>query len=741
MELGPDNMTIENIQKKRFLDTIYKIYYSLGSEPSANEISSIYGRYFSKFKPGLPIPPPYQDLNASAIIDHEKLNRILAHTAYNVDVLYDSFYEEIEQLYAVTSAFKFRIDNLKSRRAELEKTVDDYLFAINNTNGYYFSHTNAFNNTNLTDLTNTTAVVDTTARKLTLPKITSGLFNYVGNILNTTSNASIEHYVDGKLQLSDQVDFSNVFNGLNNRDWNFLVQTTTIGVSTLKITIPITASGSTLAGISLVEGKINSQKPVEVSALIVNSADRSKSLFFSKDSSGDYDSFSFSFGTTPASAVELYLTKVEPDYTDNSNDIVKYVYNFTIDELIITAPYYDASAMFVSQRISMPTLQNPNLAIDEVSFDSVQQVPAGSAINYYIAADDGIPKFVSDFNWIAISPASLKNASNNSVVKFGGVAKKEAKVVDQVGTSLESSMYEMVKIPRTTTYANPILNYFYATDPANIGFNLYRLAKFQKDIKPYEVYMLENVDSNQISASIVSGTSLDRTAWQQVLSGVRKDIVPTKVSYSVNNSEVFYQAQNVAYGSIYLTTNIYVEESLVMTKNFVKSLSAQFWDIKIYLNGVELTGSGSLSAGILTSSLTWNFKAGQNSIVMIINKSTNDTSGVETTFSGSISLMEGMSLIDIPNSEIYKNYLSYVKIEDLRNKYSNIDNVFSIINWENNTEIVYRRTEEIKTGSKVYYLLNDSSKPNGVRVRADLLRGNDSYTAPSLISYTLKFKN
>ena len=213
--------------------------------------------------------------------------------------------------------------------------------------------------------------------------------------------------------------------------------------------------------------------------------------------------------------------------------------------------------------------------------------------------------------------------------------------------------------------------------------------------------MLENVDSNQISASIVSGTSLDRTAWQQVLSGVRKDIVPTKVSYSVNNSEVFYQAQNVAYGSIYLTTNIYLEESSVMTKNFVKSLSAQFWDIKIYLNGVELTGSGSLSAGILTSSLTWNFKAGQNSIVMIINKSTNDTSGVETAFNGSISLMEGMSLADIPNSEIYKSYLSYVKIEDLRNKYSNIDNVFSIINWENNTEIVYRRTEEIKTGSKV----------------------------------------
>jgi hypothetical protein len=125
-------MTIENIQKKRFLDTIYKIYYSLGSEPSINEISTIYGRYFSRFKPGQPIPAPYQDLSASAVIDHEKLNRILAHTTFNIDVLYDSFYEEIEELYATISAFKFRMDNLRSRRAELEKTVDDHLFAINN---------------------------------------------------------------------------------------------------------------------------------------------------------------------------------------------------------------------------------------------------------------------------------------------------------------------------------------------------------------------------------------------------------------------------------------------------------------------------------------------------------------------------------------------------------------------------------------------------------------------------------
>jgi len=245
-------MSIENIQKKRFLETIYKIYYSLGSEPSTEEISSIYGRYFSRFKPGQPIPVPFNDLNASSYVDIDKLNRILVHTGFNLDVLYEDYHEELEQLYELVSAFKFRIDNLKSRRAELEKTVDDYLFSINNTDGYYFAFTEAFNNTNHTDLNNTTAIVDTLARKASLPKETSGLFNYVGNILNKVSNAKVDLYLDGQTKISQQnTDFSNVFNGLNNSEWSMKYESSTIGICTLKINVPVTLYNTETSGISV----------------------------------------------------------------------------------------------------------------------------------------------------------------------------------------------------------------------------------------------------------------------------------------------------------------------------------------------------------------------------------------------------------------------------------------------------------------------------------------------------------
>jgi hypothetical protein len=734
-------MSIETTQKRRFLETIYKIYYSLGSEPSLQEVSLLFGRYFSRFVPGESLPVPYGDLNASSYIDQEKLNRILVHTGFNIDVLYDNYFDEMEKMYEVISAFKFRMDNLRSRRAELEKNVDDKLFSINNTNGFYYAYTEAFNNTNNVDIQKTTAVVDTLGRKVSLPRENSDLFNYVGNVLNKTSTATLDAYLDGQTKVSQlSVDISNAFDGLNNTEFSYKFKSSTIGVCTLKISIPVSLYNSETNGISLVEGKIKSQKPVETSILVVDPIDRSKSIYKTKSSTTDYDNFSFSFSTTKASVVELYLVKVEPDYVNTDGSQTEYIYDFRIDELIIAAPFYSGTGIYVSGPIGLPSSQNPNLSIDKVQFDAQDQIPKGTSINYYIAADDGIPRDISQYAWIPVSPYSINNPKENSLVSFDGTQLVESRLVEQTGTSIDSTYAAMTKIPRTQQYGNPIRNYFYQNDETTRDFSLYRLAKFPKASTPFEPYILESVDKNQIEVYYVAGTSLDRPTWQQVLSGRRSDIVYSTSYNTVAPTQEFYQA-NIGYGSIYIRTNIFLEKPFSVTRNFLKSLSAQYWDVDVYLNGIEVSTNGSLSPGVLSSSITWNFNAGQNSIVIVINRSTNDTNGVQGSLNGTISLMEGLSLLDIPNARVYKNYLSYVKIEDLRSIHSNLDNVFSIIDWENNKEIVYRRTEELKEGSRVYYYSNNESRFSLVRVRADLLRGDDSYSSPAIISYTLKFKH
>lgn len=731
-------MKISDIQKKRFLELIYKIYYSLGSAPSDNEVAALYGRYFSRYPAGESAPVPYADIATNSVIDPDKLNKVMAFMLLNLDNVYEVYYDHVQELYDIVTAYTKRLEAIRSKRAEIEKKVDDKLFAIKNTDGFYYSETNAFNNLDSVDLNYTTAYVDTSVRKATIPKITSGTFNYVGNILNKTNNANVSIIFDGSQQASQNVDFSNVFNGLSNADWIYKFQSESIGLCTLKIVVPISSSVET---ISLVEGKIKSIKPVDIGILLIDPTDRSKSASFLKSGSSDFDRFSFH--TTPqlSSSVEIYLTKSEPDYVATEAGRTVYVYDFRIDELIITSPYYDANAVLVSSPISLPSEQNNDLVIDAVSITVNDQVPSGSDIRYYIAPDNPGAVNLYDYNWTSISPSNIRNPQDPTVINFNGSSLVRSTVAVSETSNIISSTSLMYKIPRSESYKNPIPNYFYSNDSEVLGFNMYRLAKFPEGIKPYECYILENVDSSQLTVNIASGESLDKSTWQEILTGQRNDIVYLTFEKTVDNTDRFFTAENIPYGSICLSTNIFSAETFTVTELFLKSLQAQYWDVKIYLNGVDLTATGPLSPGVLSSNITWNFKKGRNDLFIIINKSTNDTNGVPTSFNGTISLLKDRSILSLPGVTLFKNYLFEVKPEDLRLYYSNQDNVFSIINYENNYEIVYRRQEEIKQGSKVYYYYNNQNTVNAVRIRADLFRGNSFDSAPSINSYTIKFKH
>lgn len=730
-------MSIESIQKKRFLETIYKMYYTLGSAPSDSEISNLYGRYFSRFQPGASIRVPYEDLNGQAFIDQDTLNRMMVHIIYNIDVLYDAFYEHVDDLYSLVNSYNSRIESIKSKRAEIEKRVDDHLFAIKNTDGFYYASTEAFNDLSKTDITFTSAVVDVESRKLSIPKLSSGLFNYVGNIINRVGTARVEVIFDGNVVRSEDVSLANAFNGLNNFDWNYSFQSSTIGLCTIKLTIPISTVSQ---NISLIEGKISSLKPVDIAAVVVDPTSRSNSQAFTKSNVLDFDRFSFSFSTVSTNSVELYFTKSEPDRSIVSGQSVAYSYDLRIDELVISAPYYDSSATYVSQPVSLPSQENDNLIIDKVVLEVNDQVPQGSNIRYSIAKENLNASSIYDYDWISVSPFNVRDTTSPVVVDFSGSFQSSSVIVDSITTE-NNGMSNMIKIARNSNAGNPIQNYFYENDSSTLGFNVYRLAKFPASIKPYNTYILENVDSNQLKVHLVSGNNLDKASWQDVLTGSRTDLVKTSFTRTIDTSQNFFTAQNIPYGSMHLETNVMAENDFTITEPFLKSLSAQYWDVKIYLNGIDLTANDILSAGVLSSNITWSFKKGQNNLVIIINKSQNSGPTSNTPFNGSISILGNRSILSLNGIKCYKNYLYEVKIEDLRTFYSNTDNVFSIIQYDNSYEIVYRRQDEIISGSRIYYYYNSDNNVRAVRVKIDLFRGNNAYSGPIVNSYTLKFRH
>jgi hypothetical protein len=731
-------MSIQSLQKKRFLDTIYKMYYALGSAPSDNEISAIYSRYFSRFEAGNTIPVPYNDISSNQVIDPEKLNRVMVHTLFNVDVLYDAYHEQVQELYEIVNAYTARLEDIRSKRVELEKKVDDQLFSLSNTDGFYYAITNAFNDIKMVDINLSDAHIDTSIRKATIPKLTSGLFDYVGNILNTANNTNVSIIFEGSEVKNEVVDFSNVFNGLNNLEWSYSHKSSSLGICTLKITVPVS---STSESVSLVEGKISSQKPVDIGVIVVDPVTRSNSASFIKSNSADYDRFSFHLSPQKTNAVEIYLTKSEPDYTTTENSSIVYNYDFRIDELIISAPYYDSIATLVSAPMSLPSENNSKLAIDAVSISVDQHTPTGTEIRYYVAPDNTSATSVYDFNWSSISQSSISDANSATVVHFDGSNFIQSSLISSTNSEIVSSLESMVKIPRSTSLNNPIQDYFYQNDSSVLGFNVYRLAKFPEQVKPYNSYILENVSSNQLKVSISSGSNIDKETWQQILTGQKTDIVYTSYNSTIDNTQNFFTADNIPYGSIHLSTHLFADNDIQVNDLFLKSLSAQYWDVKIYLNGNDITSNNTLSPGVLSANITWNIKKGQNDLIIVINKSTNDTSGTETTFNGTISILKDRSILSVDGIKAYRNYLYEVRIEDLRLYYSNSDNVFSIINYQNNHEIVYRRTEEIQTGTKVYYYSNVENEVKSIRLRADLLRGQSVYSAPAINSYTVKFKH
>jgi len=731
-------MSIQSVQKKRFLDTIYKMYYALGQAPSDNEINAIYSRYFSRFQAGNTIPVPYNDISSNQVIDPEKLNRVMVHTLFNVDVLYDVYHEQVEELYDIVNAYTTRLEDIRSKRVELEKKVDDQMFSLANTDGFYYSITNAFNNIDMVDLNYSNAHIDTSVRKATIPKLTSGLFDYVGNILNTANNTNVSIIFEGAEVKSEVVNFSNVFNGLNNLEWSYSHKSSSLGICTLKITVPVSSASES---ISLVEGKISSQKPVDIGIIVVDQVTRSNSASFMKSNSADYDRFSFHLTPQKTNAVELYLTKSEPDYTTIENNSIVYNYDFRIDELIISAPYYDAVATMVSTPMSLPSQNNSKLAIDAVSISVDQHLPTGTEIRYYVAPDNTSATNIYDFNWTSISQSAISDPTSATVVNFNGSNFVQSSLVDSVNGEIVSSLQSMVRIPRSETLNNPIPDYFYQNDSSVLGFNVYRSAKFPQGVKPYNSYILENVSSNQLKVSISGGSSIDKETWQQILTGQKNDIVYTSYNSTIDNTQNFFTADNIPYGSIHLSTHLYAENNIQINDLFLKSLSAQYWDIKIYLNGNDVTSNNTLTPGVLSANMTLDIKKGQNDLIIIINKSTNNTSGTETTFNGTISLLKDKSILSVDGIKAYRNYLYEVRIEDLRLYYSNSDNVFSIINYQNNYEIAYRRTEEIQAGTKVYYYSNTQNQTQSIRLRADLLRGQSAYSAPAINSYTVKFKH
>lgn len=720
-------MSISNIQKEKFLDVIYRNLYSSGYIPKESEVLDFFSKYFSTYQLGQPLPigaEIFRQLSASNV---DIYNQKMLFTLFNVEVLYDAIHENAEEIMRITTALNKRLQNLRAKRIELDNRLDDLLFVNQNTDAMFASYTEGFATTKGTDLNFTTAYVDITNGMVSLPTLSSAVFdlistkslvsNGVGYSLSFNKNA-----IETNKSVSDESFFPSVFDGLENTEWAKSFFFDAIGQVTFSLNMPINNS----LILSNISGKINTISPVDIYCR-VNYTDTTKTNnIFTKKASKDYDRFSFNFEAASVSSIDLILTKSQPDYIEqNKKD--KYAYRFSFRDIAISGKYYERSATYVSQPISLKAQDNKNLAIDAVSLSVREFGQENGSISYFVCEDNPGAELISDFNWTPISTKNNSLASYPSVVSFKGTTMNSKKIVDTV----QNAKTEIQKIPLAAKSDVPNINNQNPTIDLYPNQLIYRIAPMNVGDNPYDSYILAGTGSVRGYYVNYSNRIFNQTdalsTWDSIING-RSSIkqLYTIPPYEAVKNPTLFVGPNLSKINVLLETNVLCSSEKTVRHNFVKNDDvSKKWNVAVYVNGKPTYITSNQSSEVIE----WNFKQGTNTVKILID--------IEESANGSITLMEGKTLANY--GLVYLDYYSYVDPLEFKKNRSVYDYVFTIENFFGNKEI-FSRTD-IRSNSRIFYHTNNPNSVNAIRLRADMARSQNPIGSPSITSFTLKFKN
>lgn len=710
-------MNISTIQKKRFLDNLYKRYYSNGTIPSRQDILREFNTYFTVNKPGFPIKVDHDTLRSTNIIDVDVINSIMTNSVFNIDIVYDALFENNEELMSVITSLNKKIENLKIQRGNLETKIDDLLFANNNTDGFFYSFTENFNGLENIDIDLSSAYVNTANKYASLSSLRSEQFNSltVDNLVSSAPTVTLyENGSEVMVNASSSTgsnDFSYVFDGLTDTAWFIDHVSQKINYITLSINIPINNSSI----ISKVEGIVSTTSATNI-LVRANYNDSNKQpevkIF---DSRKDYGSFSFSIPADKYRSIEIVMYKTEPD-TVLANASKPYLYKFGLRDLVIGSKYYDKNGTIVSKALTVPDNDNKNLVIDAVTLDVEEQKVSGTDIRYYVAADNANATSVSDISWIPISPFGSENSGYPSTISFSGSTVKFKKILQ----NRQIDSLELIPINPSSKNSNEI------NPSSNIyqGKTVYRVARLEKQESYMNPTLYGNIDSFNHYYLL---TTEDTISYYKDLSFWSDQIAQKNIGLfnSVLKEQVgsLYPGVNSS-TSGYIQTNLSCEVAQKVIFN-VGKINYNF-NLAIYLNGVNIAD---LPKGTLNKSVEWNLNSGINSIIITYDK----------PFNGAVSFspMEGTSFSKF--GSLFTDYYNFLDPLDFQNKATDQGNYFTIDTIYGAKEIISSRLIDYNCNFK--YTAKTADPVTAIRYRVDMDRYDNPFNTPTLDSIKLKFKH
>ena len=710
-------MNIATIQKRKFLNNIYKLFYSSGNKPSEQEIRKIFNIYFSNNRLGIPVSVDYDALNQSNVINHSDLNELMITSLFNLEILYECVNENNYELMSTITSLNKRLSNLKTKRRELEGKVDQLIFSNLNSDGFFYSLVDNFSNTNQIDMSLTDAFIDTSIGNVTIPKIRSGIFDMISSSIVDIQSVKVSIFENGAEVYSNTSinDFDNALDGLTDTYWSYKHQSAQSSLTSMDINIPINNNFT----ISKIEGSLLTTSPVTV---IITATPNDSSIpeqIKIKNSRSDYDRFSFTFNPLKYSRIKLTLFKTYPDETSNNSD-KPYMYTFGLRDLFIGAKYHDKRATLISKPLSIPVTDNGLLAIESVALDVNHQTGSGYDISYFIAVDNPSAVGIENFNWIAIDPINANNNSNPTSVNLQA-STKSMKTIENGG--LSKGGLELIDLNTTSLNVNEL------NPNTSVYFDksVYRIAVVGTEVMK-QPFILSGINSFK-NYSIVRSSSVNAVEIYRALNVWSEKVNAANGSDVTISSPIVNQLSSISPGFYSICSGLLDAKINCDSENnavHVVTKSREDFNLAIYLNDTLIAD---LPSGTLSKDVEWNFKKGINFIKIAYDKN----------FEGLITfnIMSGKSISDY--GTLFLDYFTYLDPYEFRQRVSDSSFTFTIDNVLGSREII--ASQYLHGVSQIKYYSEITRPIDAIRYRADLYRSSNPLVSPSIDSIRVKFKH
>lgn len=719
-------MSISQVQRKNILNFIARSQYASGVHPPLNDIIKPLATFFGQTSVGLPYRLPLNRFRDDLKSSEDDYNDLLAFMIANLDTLYETCFDQIDQILVLNTVLQNHLDRLKRKRAKLEDQIDDYLLGIYNSDGYFYSVSDNFSQTDLVDFSYTSAYIDTEAGIAMLPTLAQGSRVIPIDKL-AVPNIDIRNNQNKQYGYDTKMPFSNAVDGLTNTAWYVEVKTKDNVPLTMNLAIDLsTALGNTK--ITKIELTPYGIKPVKaaVSVRYIDEDELSGPQPFSSvvKTSGDKMVFNADNNNADVEQLVFQLSKKEYDYQITDHNGTHNVYIFGIKELLITENVYDQQATVVSHPLTLPVGLAEESSIDGVSLVVQDSVPPNTSISYYVAEDNTDATTIDDFDWRPISPIGWIQGDKNVVVRFGG-AKYRTFNIRSIPRNTSENEIQLIEHDDDNidlARRNPTSSYF-------LGLDVYRIAPFSDEFLSGTLSLEEGVNTTRIYYADYNARAMTESfaLWKEIF-----DSGEYETTYGqIDTGKGFFWGGDVGSNakSVYVETYIDCDQDMpVIQKDCLKmDANSQTWDLKLYLNGREIA---SLPPGINKATVPWKFNRGRNHVALLVNIPS--ASGSTTPYTGVFQVMSNDSLANYGNVNL--DWLTYVDNYKFSTNQLDDAKTFTIYNQE---LITRRKTTD---NYRLTYYQQTNAGPDAIRLRADLSRTeNDTHISPILDSYRVRF--